>query len=222
MLGPYRLADGPMMPVPPHPGWRRLRRWASRWGFLILLGLTVVVAHRPLLVGFALRFRVDDPAPSDALVVLLGRVDHRPARAAELYREGLAPLVLLGTSTDDSAKVSLGETGLTREVLIRLGVPPEAIRDLPGVVTSTRDESLRVREFARSHPLRRVTVVTTAYHTARARWIFRKTLAGTGIEVRMAAARAPSYDETDWFETDEGLADYFNEALKTLYYRLVY
>lgn len=222
MLGPYRLADGPMMPVPPHPGWRRLRRRTSRWGFLILMGMTLVVAHRPLLVGFALRFRVDDPAPCDALVVLLGRMDHRPARAAELYRGGLAPLVLLGTSADDPARVGIGETGLTREVLIRLGVPPEAIRDLPGVVTSTREESLRIREFARSHRLHRVTVVTTAYHTARARWIFRQTLSGTGIDVRMAAARAPAYDEADWFETDEGLTDYFNEALKTLYYRLVY
>jgi uncharacterized SAM-binding protein YcdF (DUF218 family) len=221
MLGPYRLADGPMMPAPPNPRWRRLRRRVLRWGAVALMGLALVLAHRPLLVGFARWFRVDDPAPSDALVVLLGHPGHRPAKAAALYREGLAPLVLLGDSASDPA-LGHDETEATRAVLIRLGVPPEAIRILPGAVTSTREEALRFREFARSQPLRRVTVVTSAYHTARARRIFRKTLAGMAIDVRMAAAPVPGYDETDWFKTDEGLVDYVNETIKTVYYWLSY
>ena len=221
MLGPYRLADGPMIPAPPHPAWRRLRRGAWCLGILAVLALALVLAHRFLLVGFARGFRVDDPAPSDALIVLLGGVDHRPSQAAALYREGLAPLVLLGTSAADPGR-GFDETGATREVLIRLGVPRKAIRFLPGRVTSTREEALRVREFARSHPMRRVTIVTSAFHTARARWIFRKVLAGTGVDVRMAAARVPAFDETDWFRKDEGLTNYFNEAMKTLFYRIAY
>ena len=93
-------------------------------------GLTWTLAHRPLLVGFAFLFRVDDPpTASDAVVVLLGGSDSRPLKAAELYRRGLAPVVLLA---------DLNETERNRQALIRSGVPAEAIRILPGVGCSTR------------------------------------------------------------------------------------
>ena len=52
MLGPNHLADGPMRPASSHPGWRRLRRGAVRWGIMALLVMALVVAHRPLLIGF--------------------------------------------------------------------------------------------------------------------------------------------------------------------------
>jgi uncharacterized SAM-binding protein YcdF (DUF218 family) len=118
--------------------------------------------------------------------------------------------------------LGLNETDESCKVLVQGGVPPESIRVLPGFATSTRDEARFVHDYAREHPLRRVTVVTTAFHTARARWIFRKELRGMGIDVRTAAVRHPDYDESDWYTKDESLATYFTEAIKTIFYRLVY
>ena len=74
-----------------------------------------------------------------------------------------------------------------------------------------------MRDYVRTHPVRRITVVTTAFHTARARWIFRKALRGTGVEVHMAAARDPSFDESNWYTKDEGLVAYFQETLQWIF-----
>jgi uncharacterized SAM-binding protein YcdF (DUF218 family) len=218
--GPYRLAPGPLLPAPPNPA---RRRWARRALGLALLGGVLgglVLAHRPLLVGFAGLFRVDDPAPSDALVLLLGGPNHRPARAAELYRRGLAPIILLGTSGPILGAST--ETWYYRQQLIARGVPADAIRILPAEVTSTHDEAERVRDYARRHPLRRITVVTTSFHTARARWTFRKVLRELGIDVRAAAADHPRFREADWYRSEEGLVLYFGETIKSIYYRLAY
>src|SRR5207253_1580420 len=122
--------DVPMPPAPRGPWRHRLRR-ALRAG--LVLGLLVLVLglwHRPLLVGFAYRFRVHDPAPSEVLVVLLGQWTVRPVLAAELYRQGLAPTILLGT-TDPIPFPDLNESALTCRALIRGGVPAAAIQTLP-------------------------------------------------------------------------------------------
>lgn len=200
---------------------RRGRRVALAALVLGLLALVLVPAHRPLLIGYARLFRVNDPAPSGALVVLLGQWTVRPLRAAELYRQGLAPVVLHGT-TKPVPYADLCESALTHEVLLRAGVPAEAIRVLPGEIESTQEEALRVRDYLRAHPARRITVITHAFHTARARWIFRKVLRDTGVDVRMAAAPDPRFDESNWYRTGIGRSCYLSEAVKVLVYRLKY
>jgi uncharacterized SAM-binding protein YcdF (DUF218 family) len=223
LQGRYILAEGPMMPSPANPTWRRLRRRAVWLGLACALGVALVFTGKPLLVGFAHLFRVNDPAPSDALVILMGGPTHRPLSAAALYRQDLAPLVLISETPFDPA-TELSETGYTKQVLIKNRVPASAIHVLSGgVVTSTRDEAFRVRGYILAHPeVKRITVVTSAFHTARARWIFRKVLRGTGVDVRLAAASQPGLEERDWYMHDEGLVVYFSEAIKAVYYRLVY
>lgn len=211
-----------MLPPTRNPLRRRLRRWFY-WGLaVVLVGGVLVLAHRPLLVGFATSFRVDDPAPSDAIVLLLGGTDHRPAKVAELYRRHLAQRVLMAGARPRPV-LSRDETAENQKVMIRAGVPQEAIQILPGIATSTRDEALLVRDYVRSDPsIRRIVVVTSAFHTARARWIFRKVLRDSGVEVRTAAVDHPDFNETNWYTRDESLVVYFSEALKSVYYRLAY
>jgi uncharacterized SAM-binding protein YcdF (DUF218 family) len=173
-----------------------------------------------LLTWAAYRFRAEDaPARSDALVVPLDGRPERPAKAAELYARGLAPLVLIARTraTPEDA------TAYARDALARGGVPPGAIRVLPGgVVRGTRDEALRLRDYARAHPVRRVTVVTTAFHSARAGRAFRGALRGTGVEVRVAAAEDTRFREADWYTCRDGAALYGAELIKTVGYRLLY
>ena len=207
-----------MLPTPSGRG-RRVR-WVAA-GVLFVAIVSVWWLRGPLLGGFARLFRVDNPAPSDVLVVLLGNWSCRPLRAAELYHERIAPTVLMGTSTP-IPYADLNETTLDRRVLIRAGVPDSAITVLPGIVTSTREEAFRVRDYLKTHPARRVTIVTTAFHTGRARWIFRRVLRGTGVDVRAASAADPRYDEATWYTTAAGRAAYLQEVPKWLYYRIAY
>ncbi|CAN5668135.1 hypothetical protein BH23PLA1_BH23PLA1_37710 [soil metagenome] len=191
----------------------RIARRRGRVVLVLALALmALALAHRPLLVGFAHGFRVDDPAPADALVLLLGGERDRAEKVAELYHCGLAPMVLMGDDPD---------LDMNRAFLIEGKVPAEALRSL-GPTVGTFEEAQRVKVYAEAHGLRRVTVVTTAFHTARARWTFERALRGTGVEVRTAASRDPRFDENNWYKTEAGRLAYRREAIKAIYYRLVY
>jgi uncharacterized SAM-binding protein YcdF (DUF218 family) len=190
--------------------------------FMVLAGVAAAT-HRPLLVGYARLFRVDDPAPSDALVVLAGSSGRNARAAAELYRHRVAGVILLMRKPLRPFP-DLNPSEVDRVVLIRNGVPPEAIRLLPPVAASesVREEAGRMAVYARQYPLRRVTVVTRSMQTARAQWSFRRALEGTVVDVRAAAVPDPGIDETNWYRTDEGLVAYFRETLLTLYYWFSY
>jgi uncharacterized SAM-binding protein YcdF (DUF218 family) len=186
-----------------------------------VVGLSVVLGPA-ILRGYARSFRVNDPAPADAIVLLLGGMADRPERVVELYRQGYAPRVLLGESGTIGG-TTMSESRDTRRILIEEGVPAAAVTILPPpTVTSTFMEAQAVRRYAESHRLRRIIVVTTGFHTRRACWIFRKVLSGTDIEVRGAAAPHPLFDESNWFRSDEGLVTYLDETIKTLYYLVAY
>jgi len=99
----------------------------------------------------------------------------------------------------------LSETESCRNVLLRRGVPAEAIEIVGGVATSTFDEARLVRDYCRAHELKSILVVTTAFHTARSRWVFQEVLRETGIKIHLAAADHPFFTEANWYAKDEGL-----------------
>jgi uncharacterized SAM-binding protein YcdF (DUF218 family) len=178
---------------------------------ILSLAICVVpfaVAVPPLLTGLAFQFRVDDSAKSDAIVLLLGGAHDRPEKVAELYRRGYGPLVLVG---DDS------DLAINHRTLTAGGIPPGAIVSL-GPTIGTREEAWRVRDYLAGHPeIRRIVVVTTAFHTFRARWIFRRALSATGVEVRIAASNDPRFNECDWYTKVDGIRAYSEEVLKMTY-----
>jgi uncharacterized SAM-binding protein YcdF (DUF218 family) len=215
------LSDPERGSLPSPKSLRSVGRLAKKGAilFMVLAGVAAG-AHRPLLVGYARLFRVDNPAPSDALVVLTGSSGRNARAAAELYRRRVAGVVLLMRKPLRPFP-DLNPSEVDRVVLIRHGVPPEAIRLLPPVAASESvgEEAVRMASYARRYPLRRVTVVTRAMESARAQRSFRRALEGTGVDVRAAAVLDPGMDETNWYRTDEGLVGYFRETLLTLYYR---
>lgn len=222
------MTDAPPTSIPPTgaDGPPRRRRVRPRTVLLAFLALAILagVFHRPILVAFAYGFRVDDPAPGGAIVMLLGGSSHRPEKAAELYRAGMAPVILLCTEKRDPIwPAGLEPSDLMKQYMVRRGVPESAVEILPGEIGSTREEAARVGEYLGRHPdVRRITVVTTAFHTRRARRVFRRVLGGRGVDVRSAAATDPAFDETNWYLTEDGLILYLNESVKTVYYWLKY
>lgn len=166
-----------------------------------------------------------------AIVVLSGSSTYleRADWAARLYRQGRAPLIIL---TDD--KLISGWNGaeernpyfyeLAAKELQKRGVPSEKIRVVAEPALGTFYESLNVREYATSHGLKRLLVVTSAYHSRRALWSMRRACAGTDIVIGVDGP-PPGWQTPSawtWWLHRWGWKVVAGEYLKMTYYWLRY
>ncbi len=205
-----RLADGPMMPPAGSRSVRRRPVQGALAALVLIAAIVVVVRPQPLLVGFARLFRVDDPAPSDAVLVLTDQVE----RVGQLYRRRWTREIILvpvGRVPFDD----LNENSVLRTLLIRDGIAPDAIRELPPVPVDAGFPAIarRVREDLQRRPIRRLIIAADVTRTARLRRVFRNALRELDVDVRMAATTTPASDETVWYRSDEGLVAYFRAGI---------
>ena len=204
---------------------KRLRR-ILKWVLVVVLvwGVLAWVAARALIVSAPI-----DSA--DAIVVLSGSSTYveRTQKAAELYQQGRAPLVLL---TDDNTRGGWN-SALQRnpffveratDELIKQGVPAEKIRIVPGLASSTHQEGLLVKDYTAAQGLRSLLVVTSAYHSRRALRSLRQTFSGTGTTIGLdpvpPGLQTPS--PAFWWLQVEGWRSVGGELVKLIYYRLSY
>jgi uncharacterized SAM-binding protein YcdF (DUF218 family) len=130
----------------------------------------------------------DTPARAAAIVVL-GDDPTRVLAGADLYREGIAPRVLLTVPLRSARLQRLEREGVAvpwfeeagAQVLRRNGVPDAAIGTVGQSLKSTYAEGLALAE--RFAPGETLVVVTSPYHVRRARMILRDTLPGRNVLV---------------------------------------
>jgi uncharacterized SAM-binding protein YcdF (DUF218 family) len=192
----------------------------------VALAAVAWALRAPVLTAAARFLTVRDPLrKADAIFVFGGDPDIRPFAAAELYRQGWAPRVLIpGMETGPAAVLGIvpTQTDVFSQVLQAKGVPSSAIRILtkPGGTSSTTQDVQVLRGYVLRHHLRSVIAVTTAYHSRRARWALRHGLKGTGVRVMMYSAPSIGYDETNWWRSEDGMMAYFEEYVKFARYLL--
>lgn len=202
-----------MVPAPRTMLIGRSKRAWLRGSAIVVLTAGLLLGHRALLTGFARLFRVDDPAPSDRLLALAVAPDF-PGR---FYERGWASEVV--TASEGPVPFpDLNQTTVDREVLIRQGIPADAIRALAPVHPGASYGAIaqRAREDFDRRPVHRITVAVNAHESARVARHFKRAFADTRAEVRVAALTNFRFNETDWYKSDEGLTAYFAEFIETI------
>jgi uncharacterized SAM-binding protein YcdF (DUF218 family) len=209
----------------------RSTSWLRHYGWFVLivaaLALGVVWAARgPILRGMADLWVVSDNTDkADAIVVLGGGLDIRPFAAADLYKRGLAPQVLVANvrpNPVEELKILPKHAALNRDVLLKLGVPPAAIIEFGNQVSSTYEEARAVVNWVTSSGARSLIIPTEIFPSRRVRWIFQHELASAGVRVTVQAIKPREYGPEDWWRHEEGLITFQNEVIKFIYYRLKY
>jgi uncharacterized SAM-binding protein YcdF (DUF218 family) len=166
---------------------------------------------------------------ADALVVLSGSetLIERATLAAQLFREGRAPKILLTNDNRRGGWVSAQQRNpfFYEGAILELrqhGVPETAIEVLQPPVESTRDEADLVRAYSRQHQLQSVLVVTSAYHSRRAFRTFEQAFAGSGVQVGMRAVEPGSQTPRPavWWLRTRGWNMVAGEYFKLVYYAL--
>jgi uncharacterized SAM-binding protein YcdF (DUF218 family) len=166
--------------------------------FAALCGLLYLL-RGPILSFAGESWVVDEPLEqAEALIVLSDDNFYadRATRAAELYREGKAKLVV---ASGRRLRPSAGIGELMEHDLIERGVPKENILRVAHDADNTREEAEALLKVARERKWRKVIVVTSNYHTRRARYIFRKVFPQQ-VEVAVASARDGDFDPAHWWE----------------------
>lgn len=208
----------------------------SRARRALLLTAAVVVAWPPLAWGAAAWLAAGATRPgaasgADALVVLAGSSTYveRARRAAALFAEGRAPSVVL---TNDNLIGGWSEAEQRNPLFVeraagelrRAGVPGGKIEIVWPPVESTYEEAVRLREHAAARGLRSLLVVTSAYHSRRARWTLGRVFRDTGVRVELEAVAPGEQAPTPgaWWLSRLGWRMVAGEYLKLAYYRLSY
>lgn len=164
---------------------------------------------------------------SDVIYVLNGDPNARPLQAARLFKEKLAPRVFIARAASsplNELHVMPNTTDMAVAAMERLGVPESGITVLQMAkgVRSTYDEAALLRVYMEQSHMRRAIIVTSAFHTRRARWIFRRLLPENHFKVMMSATPDPKYNEGNWWRSEDGIIACNNEYLKLAYYWVHY
>ena len=183
------------MPVSTPHSRRRLR---------VVLGITalLIAAGVSAFVGVGRFLAREQPLEkADAIFVFAGTLAERPLEAADLFREGYAPWIVVTRATIDQATFQLEKRGvriptqydLTREVLLQLGVPAGVLVTPSFVHDNTGEEARTLRELALEHKWRRVILVSSKYHLRRLALAAGRALRGTDVKTVVRGSR---YDDS--------------------------
>ncbi len=140
---------------------------------LVYFCLFIAIIHQ--------RGTVDSARDSDLIIVLGAglRSDGKPGPAltrrsqqgAELWREGMAPMILCAGGQAESYPRS--EAAACQEVLLKGGVPEEAIL-LEEMSRSTEENAIFSRRIMAEQGYGDAILVSDSYHLLRATWLFER------------------------------------------------
>jgi len=180
-----------------------------RTAILILL-LTIVV----LVVTSGQFLVVDTLQPADVIVVLAGETNHRPARGVQLLMQKYAPKMLLNVP-DNEVIYDRNEVEIANSYIQTLP-QRESVKICPITGLSTKAEAREVGRCLAHEGVHRILVVTSDYHTRRARSIFQHELPDYQMSV------TPAYDPlefgTRWWQHRQWAKTNFDEWLRLLWW----
>ena len=180
--------------------------------FLLVFCFVLYAARRPLLRIAGESWVVEDPLQqSDALLLLSDDnfFADRATRASELYRQKLAPVVV---ASGRRLRPTAGVAELMEHDLIERGVPKDRIIRFPQDADNTREEAQALRALVVEKNWHSVIVVTSNYHTRRARYIFERVFPDS-VAVRVASARDGGFDPEHWWENRKSLKLFMGELV---------
>lgn len=155
--------------------------------------------------------QADEPFHADIIAVLSGDPNgQRILKAAELVRQGFAPKVLVSGAP---GFYDLHECDLAIPFAVRRGCPREWFIPFPHEGHSTEEEARAIVPELERRSVYRLIVVTSDYHSRRARRIFRA--AAPRIEMRMVTVPDEYFKPGGWWRTREGRKTFFLEWTKT-------
>lgn len=156
----------------------------------------------------------EQPVKADLAVVLAGDYSgNRMVKAAELVKAGYVPAALV---SGPLGFYGSSEADLAIDYIVKRGYPRNWFIAFPNQSLSTREEASYILPELRRRGVHSFLLVTSDYHTARARRIYLAMEHGAGPEFRTIACPAPYFHADSWWKNREGEKTVFLEWCKTV------
>jgi uncharacterized SAM-binding protein YcdF (DUF218 family) len=176
------------------------------FGFLAVL----YVARHPLMRLAGEFWVVDEPTTQSDALIVLGDDNYaadRAFHAAELYREGVAPVVV---ASGRMLRQNVSMADVMEHDLKSFGVPATSIVKLSHIAQNTREEAVESARLIQTRGWKRVLVVTSNYHARRTRFIYERVLPSS-VSLRVSGARDSEFDPSRWWQTRQGQKLFMSE-----------
>lgn len=205
----------------------------SRRGRIIVKIFVSCILIWPLVAWVGARLLITEAplANADAIVVLGGSSSYkeRTREAAKLLLAGRAPRLLITNdnqrgpwSNEEERNLYFYERSL--EEIRKAGVPVSNVELLLQPVAGTHDEAAVIRQYAEEHKLHSVLIVTSAYHSRRALWVFSRVFRDTGVQIGLISVKPgdESPRPATWWLSLRGWRLVPTEYVKMIYYVIKY
>lgn len=183
-----------------------------------IVRLLILLLALAWLIGNSAKFLViDDPQHADAMLVLAGETDRRPARALELLNQQYAPRIVLDVPADEIVY----ESSLLQLAQNWVNAQPQskAISICPIHGLSTKAEAAEAAQCLHKEGDRSVLIVTSDYHTRRALSEFQKQ--APGFTFHVAAAYDPTQFGVRWWQHRQWAKMNVDEWLRLVWWECV-
>ncbi|MGF7185308.1 uncharacterized SAM-binding protein YcdF (DUF218 family) [Desulfitispora alkaliphila] len=201
------------------------KKHAKKFYYLLAVILIFII------MGFAIRPHLgqylvtqDNLEESDAIVVLMGSIPDRTAAAADVYTEGYADKVMMVHSKMVGYDILVDKgidiprnADVSKKIALDLGVPEESISILDGAAQSTQDEAIYIRDYLREKKeIESIILVTSKYHSTRAKQIFTKAFATLDRDVKVISypSEYDNFNPDKWWQDREDFKRVVLEYLK--------
>lgn len=176
----------------------------------------------PILTAVGAALIVEDPvAPVDVVVVSLAAARADAFEAADLYRAGVAPRIVLCRWQREPLDEELERLGvpwlpvheLAAAILRQRGVPTTAIQMLDTPIDGLNSEIAAVAELVHATRPASLLYVTAPSHTRRARWLLRRLLP-EGTVLRVRGAVRDGFSPDGWWRSRDHSREVAMEYLR--------
>lgn len=184
-----------------------------------LIFLMAIIFLEPMLKGVYRVLVYEDPlVKAEAIVVLAGGNGSRMETAVRLYHEGYGKkLFFSGFRVYPETYTS----GLMKKYALKLGVPADKIFTwIPDVEVSTRGESFANLELLKKNHIKKIILVTSAYHSRRAKLMYENAISSLEYDIEFSVYPAPDpyVPSEGWWKLRTGQKGIFFEYIKSIAY----
>lgn len=187
--------------------------------FLILL--LIYSLRYPIFYGMGQFLIAEDDKVEQQVFVMGGNSFDRGNGAVRLWKDdktrkficvgGNIPKIL------EMMNINLTEGMLTYKIMVDQGVDESALQILEQG-TSTYEEVEAIRDFCLDKKITAITIISDKFHLRRLRWVLNELLLPEGITCSLRGVSSSKYEESKWWNSEDGMLMVNNEYVKLCYY----